>query len=151
MSSMDLSFHNPLVNGGRSYGGSFSALINPIVPLRSTSRIPCTAASAVMPPPMMRYLKPAMEQRAPLSGNIQWGAASGRSSLRTSQIRVKQAEEVVPDFGEGALALEIGPRQRPRLALVLLKRFRQRRREFLAVDVEVRLVIRVKGFLVEVN
>src|SRR5215472_5208748 len=45
--------------------------MRPIVPSVSTSRIPCTAASAVMPPPMMRYLKLGMGEGALCRVNVQ--------------------------------------------------------------------------------
>src|SRR5215469_10431816 len=47
--------------------------MRPIVPLLSTSRIPCTAASAVMPPPMIRYLKLGMGEGALSWRNLQLG------------------------------------------------------------------------------
>src|SRR5579862_2683500 len=56
MVSSALSFHNPFVNGGRSYGTSASVLMMPMLPVESTSRMPLTAESAVIPPPMIRYL-----------------------------------------------------------------------------------------------
>src|SRR3954462_15432412 len=71
MLSNDLSFQRPFVSGGRSYGGSDSMLIRPMLPLESISRIPWTAASAVMPPAMMRYLKLGMEEGATRKRNAQ--------------------------------------------------------------------------------
>ncbi len=47
-------FHSPFERGGREYGGSFSALISPTGAFASSSRMPRTAASAVIPPPTIR-------------------------------------------------------------------------------------------------
>src|SRR5437879_11215418 len=43
--SIGLSFQRAFVRGGRSYGMSASALMIPMLPDASASRIPCTAAS----------------------------------------------------------------------------------------------------------
>ena len=50
-------FHSAFERGGRSYGLSGSSPMSPIEPLGSTSRIPVTAASPVIPAPTIRYLK----------------------------------------------------------------------------------------------
>ena len=48
-------FHSPFESGGRLYGASGSALMIPMLPVASTSRMPSAAAAAVMPPPMIKY------------------------------------------------------------------------------------------------
>src|ERR1051326_714947 len=54
--STDSPFHSAFERGGRFDGGSDSTPMTPILPSVSMPRIPCTAASPVIPPPMMRYL-----------------------------------------------------------------------------------------------
>src|SRR5690349_5692683 len=60
MLSSGFPFQSPFDSGGRLYGGCGSAPITPIDPPASTSRMPCAAASPVMPPPTIRYLYPAI-------------------------------------------------------------------------------------------
>src|ERR1051326_3675556 len=50
-------FQSDFDKGGRLYGGSGSSAIIPILPSGSRLRIPPTAASPVIPPPMIKYLK----------------------------------------------------------------------------------------------
>src|ERR1051325_2851997 len=50
-------FQSDLDNGGRLYGGSRSSPIIPMLPSGSRLRIPPAAASPVIPPPMIKYLK----------------------------------------------------------------------------------------------
>src|ERR1051326_6736585 len=49
-------FQSAFERGGLSYGGCGSLPIIPMEPVASISRIPLTAASAVIPPPTIRYL-----------------------------------------------------------------------------------------------
>src|ERR1041385_9406587 len=49
-------FQSAFERGGLSYGGGGSLPIIPMEPVASISRIPLTAASAVIPPPPTRHL-----------------------------------------------------------------------------------------------
>src|SRR5215210_2043946 len=52
--------HSFFVSGGRLYGGSPSSLSRPIEPSGSISRMPFTAAAALIPPPTIKYLYPSI-------------------------------------------------------------------------------------------